>query len=148
MYCIKLYFSLHVLKKVKENKVHRGELLKKVASESALSVGEIVFKMNYGSRNTFYSHLKKAELSLGLLKRYGRVLQYDFSQDIDEMSELKLEEEVPSYLRAPLNLEDATNQRDFYHRLYMELLEEVRRLEAEYVALKKEGNNKIIQKKK
>jgi hypothetical protein len=136
------------LKKDKQNKVHRGELLKKVVSESDLSVGEIVSRMNYASRNTFYSHLKKADLSLGLLKRYGRVLKYDFSEDIDEIDGLKLEEEVPSYLRAPLNLEDATSQRDFYHRLYMELLEQVRRLEAENALLRKDGSNKVVVKKK
>jgi len=104
--------------------------------------------MNYASRNTFYSHLKKADLSAGLLKRYGRVLKYDFSDDIEELSDLKFEEEVPHYLKAPLNLEDATSQRDFYHRLYMELLEEVRRLEAENATLKKDSSNKFVPKKK
>ena len=136
------------MKKDKQNKVHRGELLKRVVSESDLSVGEIVSRMNYASRNTFYSHLKKADLSAGLLKRYGRVLKYDFSDDIEELSDLKFEEEVPHYLKAPLNLEDATSQRDFYHRLYMELLEEVRRLEAENATLKKDSSNKFVPKKK
>jgi len=136
------------LKKDKQNKIHRGELLKKVASESDLSVGEIVSRMNYASRNTFYSHLKKPDLSLGLLKRYGRVLKYDFSDDIDEIDELRLEEEISPYLTAPLNLEDATSQRDFYHRLYMELLEQVRKLEAENASLRKDSGDRTITKKK
>lgn len=144
---MKLYFSLHVLKKSKKISLHRGELLKKVAAESNLSVGEIVLRMNYSSRNTFYSHLKKRDLSLALLKRYGRVLRYDFSTDIEEMDDYKFEEDEPSYLKAPLNLEDATNQRDFYHRLYMELLEEKRRLEEEYASLKKDMDKTGTRKK-
>lgn len=125
-----------MLKKSKKSNLHRGELLKKITAESNLSVGDIVSRMGYSSRNTFYSHLKKHDLSLALLKRYGRVLHYDFSTNIEEMSNFKFAEEIP-LLKPPVNQKDATNQRDYYHRLYMELLEEKRKLEEENAALKK-----------
>lgn len=102
-----------------------------------MSVADLVTRMNYASRNTYYSHLKRADLSPGLLKRYGRILNYDFSADIPELEGLQIEEPAPAFLKAPFNLEDATSQRDYYYRLFIDLLERVRVLEEENAKLKK-----------
>ncbi|MBC7934567.1 MAG: hypothetical protein H7Y86_04290 [Rhizobacter sp.] len=124
------------MKKDKKNTIHRGELLKRVAETSGLGVEEIVARMNYASRNTFYNHTKKEDLSLAILLRYSKVFRYDFSADVAEINDFIVQEEEPSYLPPPLNLVDATSQRDFYHKLYMALLEQVRQLEKENTALK------------
>ncbi len=132
-----MYFSLHPLKKGEQNIIHRGKLLKKVVEASPLTVVDVVARMKYASRNTYYSHTKDPNLSLALLKRYSVILRYDFSEDIAEMSTLVVEEEIPSYLPAPVDLQDAISQRDYYHRLYFELLEKLRKLELENRSLRK-----------
>lgn len=101
-----------------------------------MKVEVIVSRMNYSSRNTFYGHTRKKDLPLPILARYGRVFKYDFSDDIEEMNEIKVHEEEHVYLKAPIDLEDATSQRDFYHKLYMDLLEKVRALEKENAVLR------------
>ena len=126
------------MKKDKKNTIHRGELLKRVAETSGLGVEEIVSRMNYSSRNTFYNHTKKEDLSLAILIRYSKVFRYDFSSDIEEINDFVVREEEPSYLPPPANLADATSQRDFYHKLYMGLLEQVRQLEKENASFKNE----------
>lgn len=94
--------------------------------------------MNYSSRNTFYNHTKRKDLSLIILQRYGRVLRYDFSSNIEEISDLMLHEDPTHYLPTPTDIADAISQRDFYHKLYMELLEKLRELERDNAALRNE----------
>ena len=141
-YCTNTYFSLQYLKKNQKNTIHRGEVLQKVAAASELTVDVLVTRMKYKSRNTFYSHVKKADLSLIILSRYGRVLRYDFAADIEEMNQFKLQEEEPGYLKGPSSLEQAVSQRDYYHKLYMDLLEKVRSLEEENEILKQQFTGK------
>lgn len=124
----------------KENTVHRGQVLKKAADESGLTVETIVERMHYASRNTFYNHTRREDLSVAILKRYGRVLGYDFSQDIPEVEDYGIKETDVNYLTEPKTKEEATRQRDFYLKLYMSQLEEFRKLLEEYNDLKDKVN--------
>ncbi len=142
-----MYFSLHLLKKDEQNIIHRGKLLKEVVAKSELNVVQLVQRMKFRSRNTYYNHTKDPVLPVKTLMRYGKVLRYDFSQDISGMDKLVLEDGFAPYLPAPFDLEDATEQRDYYHRLYNELLEKVRRLESENAGLKKLQTDKPVLKK-
>ena len=140
-----MYFSLQLLKKDQKNTIHRGKILQKAVKATGMKIELLVKRMNYTSRNTFYDHTKKKDLSLALLLRYGKILKYDFSVDIEEMEELNFQEGEPPYLKAPQTLEEATSQRDFYHKSYMELLERVRELEQEISGLR--GSKGPLKKK-
>lgn len=94
-------------------------------------------KMHYSSRNTYYYHTRQPNLSLLILKKYGKAINYDFSADLGEPKQQLVLEEDPTYLVTPQTLEEAVKQRDFYWRLYMHQLESYRKLEDELNTLKK-----------
>lgn len=118
--------------------VHRGEVLKKAAEESGLSIETIVERMRYASRSTFYNHIQKPDLSLDMLRRYGKVLNYNFYDDIPEMTTFPAQEPAfPAfYIAAPKTMEEAIRQRDFYYQQYMLRLEDYRKLQEELYELK------------
>lgn len=132
------------MKKDQKNRAHRGNILQAAAIASGLTIEVIVGRMKYTSRNTYYNHIKQEDLSLAILSRYGKVLRYDFGEEIEELKSLVIQEEETGYLKSPSGIEEATNQRDFYHKMYMELLEKVRSLEAELSLLRgqQQGGNK------
>lgn len=94
--------------------------------------------MKFKSRSSYYAHVNKANLSLALLERYGKIINHDFSAEIPEMEKQLVADEAPTYLSPASTIEEAINQRDYYHRLYNKMLEKVRILEFENAGLKKE----------
>lgn len=137
-----MYFSLQILKSVKQKEVHRGQLLKNAADASGMTVEAIVQKMGYSSRNTYYNHTQKQQLSFKILERYGKVLKVDFAQEIDELKPFTASEPETTYLGTPSTIEDAIRQRDYYVKLYWEKLEEFRKLEEELKTFKQEKKGK------
>lgn len=123
--------------KTNENPVHRGEVLKKAAEESGLSVEQIVERMHYASRTTFYNHTRKPSLSLSILKQYGKVLNYNFYDDIPEMKVYPAHDNsIGMYITPPKNIQEAIQQRDFYYQQYIMKLEEFRKLQEELYEIK------------
>ena len=97
--------------------LHIGNLLEKIVKGSDISVETITRKLNY-SRTTYYNHIKNKNLPLDILIRYGRVLGYDFSQDIPEVKEME------NMLNSrPLSIEEAIRQREVWRARYYELME-------------------------
>lgn len=139
-YCSFMYFSLQMLDNF-ENKRHRGEILLAVAKASGMTVESIVKRLKYNSRNSFYNHTRNPDLSLAILAKYGRLFNYDFSVDIEEMKVFSLKEDQSLYADNPKSRADAINQRDYYRELYMELLEKVRELKQEISELKAQKVN-------
>ena len=82
------------------------------------------------SRGTFYNHKEDPELSYDQLEQYGKILSYDFSQDLSGMQKYVLEEPVEPY-GEPKTLEEAIRQRDYWKKesdrwkdKYIQLLEQ------------------------
>ncbi|MEO6130005.1 MAG: hypothetical protein ABIP30_16770 [Ferruginibacter sp.] len=119
-----------------KNKVHRGDILREVVENSGVTIDLLIKRMGYGSRNTYYNHIKQPELSLVILKKYSHALKYDFSSEIKEMTGFILSEEEESYISVPKTIEEAVRQRDFYVKLYMSQLELYRKLQEENLGLK------------
>ncbi|MCP9749592.1 hypothetical protein EGI32_01250 [Ferruginibacter sp. HRS2-29] len=135
-----MYFSLQMLDNF-ENKRHRGQVLASVAKASGMTVESIVKRLKYNSRNSFYNHTRNPDLSLAILARYGKLFNYDFSVDIEEMKAFSVKEDEGHYTNNPKSRADAINQRDYYKDLYMELLEKVRELKQEISELKAQKVN-------
>ncbi|MGH2565218.1 MAG: hypothetical protein ACRDE5_11935, partial [Ginsengibacter sp.] len=74
-------------------------------------------------RVTYYLHRQKENLSFDILKKYGRAIGHDFSEDIPGMEKFIVEEEGYAYKKDPLNLEDALRERDEWKDKYYVLLE-------------------------
>ena len=74
------------------------------------------------SRGTFYNHVEDPNLPFEILERYGKVLGYDFTADIPEMTKYTFEEPVEIY-GPPSTLEEAIKQVDYWRNKYIALLE-------------------------
>jgi hypothetical protein len=123
-----MYFSLQILKSVKQKEVHRGELLKAAADASGMTIEAIVQKMGYASRNTFYNHTRKSNLSLTILDRYAKVLKFDFSNEVEGLNNLVVSEPDVKYLTKPTNFEDALERIEYWRSRFYEELEKNNRL--------------------
>ena len=64
--------------------IHRGEVLNAVVKRSGLKVSDVTKRAGY-SRASFYNHISIPDLSYDILDVYGRVLNYDFSEEFPEM---------------------------------------------------------------
>ena len=100
-----------------------------------MSVEVIMRKLGYSSRATYYRHIESSDLSLDILKRYAKVLHYNFGLDLNPELFTEATESPQVYLPNPETLEEAINQRDFYWRKYHQQLEEYRKLLIRFEAL-------------
>ncbi|MDB5200854.1 MAG: hypothetical protein JWQ27_263 [Ferruginibacter sp.] len=81
--------------------------------------------------------MKNPNLSLAILKKYEAVLKYSFADEIEELADFNLSEQDLGYTSEPKSKDEAIRQRDFYIKLYMELLEDFRKIKEELEGLKK-----------
>lgn len=139
IYLYTIIFSFTPLKtKKNKSKIDRGQLLRKAVESSDITVQSLMQKLKYASRNSYYGHTRNPDLSLDMLKKYGKILNYDFSRDIPEMEPYIaiLGDPEIGYMKEPKTKEEAVKQRDFYIKLYMNQLEEFRRLQEEMSIIK------------
>ncbi len=106
------------MKKTKTN-IHRGNVLKAVVKRSDLHISQIVKRMGY-SRSSYYIHIADAELAFEILERYGKVLNYDFSEEFPEMIKY-ISFEVPE--ADSKNVDQLAKERDRWRDKYFNLLE-------------------------
>lgn len=104
-----------------------------------IRISTLMKRMGYQSRSTYFNHIKKEDLSLEILQKYGQVLRHDFSGDVPGMNSFALGEPDLPYITPPRNLEEAISQRDFYIKQYLMQLEHFRKLEEELRLLKAKG---------
>ena len=101
--------------------IHRGEVLKKVVSDSGMSIKEIAKRAKLG-RTTYYRHIENADLSYKLLEVYGTVLKHDFSAEFPEMDPDNYLDTMPSF-KEPKTLPEAKKQIEYWRRKYIQVLE-------------------------
>jgi len=116
--------KLDIIKKV----VHKGELLRIAVEEFGMPIAELMKRMGYRSRNTYYTQIKQTNLSDSVLKRYGKVIHHDFAIEQDIPIIRDKETSYTPYFRTPETIEEAIRQRDYYLKLYIQQLEENRAL--------------------
>lgn len=122
-----MYIFLHIpvyfftLLNTKGKNKHRGALLEAAVKDSPVNITQMVKRMGI-ARGTYYNHKNDPNLPLELLARYGKVLKYDFAQDLPEMQQETLEEPDSAYA-LPKTLEEAIAQRDYWRDKYYQLME-------------------------
>ncbi len=121
-------YSFTILK-TKGKYKHRGEVLQAVVNKNSTNITQLVKRMGI-SRGTYYNHIQDPDLPFDLLERYGKILDYDFTNDFTEMHKYTLEEPSAPY-GEPSTLEEAIKQRDYWRsqtdhwkNKYIQLLEE------------------------
>lgn len=100
--------------------IHRGEIVERVVRNSGIPLTRIVAKMNK-SRRWIYNVFETSDLSLDLILEFGKILHYDFSQDIPQLVNGK------SVVSDVSSTYDAENV-DYWKNKYYLLLEEYNEL--------------------
>jgi hypothetical protein len=108
--------------------IHLGELLQQVVDNSELSITQIIKRVGYKTRGSFYAHIANPDLSYKILAKYGRVLNYDFSQHIPHLNQQFITESEPHFDRDPKTLPEAIKQIDYWKDRYYELSEKYQKL--------------------
>jgi|SRR6218665_1542277 len=65
--------------------VHRGEIVEKVVRNSGIPLSRVAAKMGK-SRRWIYNAFETADLSLDFILEFGKILHYDFSEEIPQIA--------------------------------------------------------------
>ncbi len=104
--------------------IHRGEIVERVVRNSGIPLTRIAVRMGK-SRRWVYNAFETSDLSIDLILEFGKILHYDFSQDIPQMKNTK---SIVSDLPITYGEENAEYWKDKYYRLleeHNELLKEI-----------------------
>lgn len=103
--------------------------------EKGLRISSVTKKVGY-TRGSFYLHIKKEDLSLDILKEYGKAIGHDFSNEIPEIKNLTEDEHAPYTKETVLPaLEEVTRDRDTWRNKYYELSDRYNELSDKYMKL-------------
>ncbi len=100
---------------------HKGKILEKAVRNSNISITKIAELIGYTSRN-MYNLFERDDLPNELFIRTGKIIGYDYSKDLPELTEFLM-------LREP---QEAYNLNGAYQQKYLELLEKHMKLKEEY----------------
>lgn len=112
----------------RKKNIDRGKLLKEIVEQSGVSIVNLVKKVGYKDRASYYAHILKPDLSLEILFAYAKVLKHDLRDEFPEVSQFLLEEPVAEYGTKPETLEDAIILIDKWKEKYYLLLEKYSKL--------------------
>lgn len=100
--------------------VHRGEIIERVVRSSGISLTQVAKRMGK-SRSWLYDIFDVADLSLDYVIQFGKVLHYDFSEEIPQIANHR-----------PLTGENALtygeNSVEYWKEKYYAILEEYHKL--------------------
>ncbi len=65
--------------------IHRGEIVEKVVRSSGISLTKVASKMGK-SRRWLYNAFETSDLSLDYILEFGKILHYDFSEEIPQIT--------------------------------------------------------------
>lgn len=111
---------------------HRGKILRKVVDRYCnmhkSTISHIAHEAGY-DQSTIYRHFDKADLAFHILRKYGKVLHYDFGVDYPELIEEQVSflEDVSSYgrfVQDELATDECRSQLAFWQMKYIKLLEQ------------------------
>jgi transcriptional regulator with XRE-family HTH domain len=102
--------------------IDRGKLLKSLVKGRGISITNLVKKVGYRDRASYYSHISKPDLSFDILSAYAKVLNYDLRQDFAEINSFLLEDSTSDHI-SPVNLEEAVSLLDRWKQKYYLLME-------------------------
>lgn len=112
--------------KTKKTTIHRGEALQAAISSSDLTIKQITARARF-SRSSYYNHIADPNLPFEVLVRYGKVLKYDFTQDIPGMEKYPFNEDIVPRPQ-PKTFDEAIADRDYWRDKYIQLLEKHNKL--------------------
>ena len=109
---------------------HRGEIVEKAVRNSGIPLTKVAAKIGK-SRRWIYNAFETSDLSLDYVIEFGRILHYDFAQEIPQIAGHK-----SAFTENPIVYGE--NSIDFWKDKYYSLLEEHNQLFKELSNAKKE----------
>lgn len=129
------------------SKSNHGEVLRKAIEASDLSLSQVARRMKM-SRSTLYSRFDKTELDYYELARFGKVLQYDFSKEIPELTIYSnhinavsvMEDPETNYEDTEFNLKNCRKSLEHYRAEAYRLSKELSDWKDKYIQAQEELN--------
>ena len=110
-----LHFALHFCKMY----VHIGEIIQKAVKEKGISITLLAQRL-YRSRQHVYNIFNNPKVPLEDVLKIGKIIQYDFSQEIEDLIKLPEEFKIDILTEPEIKLESAM----YWKSKYFELLEQ------------------------
>lgn len=105
---------------------HRGKIFRtvvdKYCNETRMSISKLTKEAGY-DQSTIYRHFEKEDLAFHIIKRYGKIMKYDFTKDFPEMAESDFFETEQWTANNP-DLDECLKQSDMWKSKYLNLLEQ------------------------
>jgi hypothetical protein len=96
---------------------HKGEIVEKAVRQSGIPLTKLVARLGR-SRKWIYNAFENPQLSLDVILEIGKIIHYDFSNEIKELnSNNSVNETRPDY-----------NEVEFWKNKYLLLLEDYKKL--------------------
>ena len=96
--------------------IHRGEIVERVVRDSGIPLTKVVARMGK-SRRWIYNVFETPDLSIDLILEFGKILHYDFSQDIPQIKNAKS-------VFNDISLQYGEESLEYWKNKYYQLLEE------------------------
>lgn len=97
-----MYILFHTYLRTFVSMQHRGEIAEKAIRRSGMSLTELTKRLDK-SRRWIYTAFENPNLSLDILIQIGKIIHYDFSQDIFEIHEPQISDVSPVEYDTPNN---------------------------------------------
>ena len=101
----------------------RGNFLKEHVEKSGISVINLMKKVGYKHRASYYTHISKPNLSLEILQKYATALKIDLRTELPESVEFLIEDNSKPNYSNPESLTEALESIKYWKEKFYTLLE-------------------------
>ena len=119
--------NFHKYERNFETMQHRGELVQKAIKESGYSVTSLAKKLRH-SRRWMYHVFENPNLPLELIAEIGRIIHYDFSDEIKELRKYSVAPETNLVKESRASYGDYQKEAENWKNKYLRLLEKYNNL--------------------
>lgn len=103
--------------------LHKGEIIEKAVREKQFSITLLSKKLKK-SRKYVYNLFEKNDVSLDIMLQIGKIIHYDFSQDLKSINKIPKEYQIEVVTNSLLEYDDIK----YWKSKYFELLEQHKNL--------------------
>ncbi len=99
--------------------VHKGELIEKAVRTTRFPITLLARRLGKSRRHVYYL-FEKPDVSLDVVLQIGKIIQYDFTKDLQEISKIPIDYQLDVITNPDISFEDL----NYWKSKYFELLEQ------------------------
>ena len=107
----------------RQKNIDKGKLLKDMVEKSGVSVINLVKKVGYKHRASYYTHILKPDLSLEILEKYAKALKINLRSEYADSLEFLMEDNSEKDYSTPETLPEALESIKYWREKFYLLLE-------------------------